>query len=1204
MKSLFVFLAIILFIQSHQLKKKHYYVFPTDGRQKCPQKEDCHPLSYYTNNALDSFQETGLIFPNGEHFLDKEIALIGYNTLLIFGLMYDFNIGPNNSTMQSSVIIRCTDDSIIAFNIISTQILMLKGLTVSGCKTAFSVHNVTELSIKQISIQNSTSVGLSWQFNNDINEENATVNVIDSSFYSNCRHPPPVNGDETGCSHLILIMNQISFASYGIMYSNFSDGSNMLAGVYIVIPEKNETNNIEGELMLTVYRCLFLKNTGTKCGGLFLKSSNYLDVSISISNSEFLYNKMNISKDIGVYSSGGMTMIVGLHNGNIEIYKCLFQGNSGGGALISYFVVKEINTHAITIAVFNSIFRNNSGRVGAGLKILVPDQDGSRVLIVNTSVTSNYYEIEKADFGALYFFCFLPFVPIWLESVTVSHNNVTGIFASNCQLLVTGDTSIIADNTSPYFGGGLVLGDHSLIYSIHSGKIAFSNNRAGQYGGAIYSDANPFPKNLQEEIIYSWLGCSFSALDAFFVNNSAGLAGNDIFGGQFYACNSNPIYSPFNTSNKYYNGSFYFCNNESFPVLHHIKKPISSLVSSNPLGVCLCNDNYDIADCAKRSISKEVYPGGKLILPLATVGMCAGITPGAIVIKTYNINVTLGNADQLTKTWVCKNYSYILQQISLDTPTGHFIIEPSDMTSRNSTIRVAITFFDCPPGLCLLSSGSCDCNPIVSLIHNVKCNISWIGAPIKRSGNVWLKYDNQYNCTIANMVCPFDYCNTSVVYLNIDDPDIQCTLNRSGILCGQCQAGLSLMLGSNRCHSCGNNLLLIVAFILIGMALVAFLLACNLTVSMGSINAVLFYSNVFKLNEVVFFPDSVKIPVLSHFIAWFNLDLGIEICFFHGLDGYWKTWLQYVFPIYIWLLVGAIIIGSHYSGRLSRVFGNNTVPVLATLILMSYSKLLRTITNALMVSMIKCDEKEWSLWSVDANIVYLSHKHSYLVAGSLLFFLVSIFYGGMIFSSQWLQKCTGKYCKASHDPVVKLKPLVDSYTGPYKDKYRFWTGLLIFVRVVLTAVFSYTTQMMPGINNYIIMVVCVLLIRVSANGIYRNKALNYLEFSHYFNLFCVSLSSELIYHLQWDSHRVYLSSASVSISMVLFIGTVLVHIHIKLEKKCGKFLCFEKFCSATNEDNDPLQETDEMNNAEDGDLSPARIIQRRESIIFDFNIRR
>lgn len=95
-------------------------------------KKDCHQLSYYTNNTLN---ETVVIFPDGDHFLDEEITLTGYNTVVIRGLNSAFNVGPNNSTMQPSVIIRCTSDSITAFNITSTQSLTLMGLTVSGCKT-------------------------------------------------------------------------------------------------------------------------------------------------------------------------------------------------------------------------------------------------------------------------------------------------------------------------------------------------------------------------------------------------------------------------------------------------------------------------------------------------------------------------------------------------------------------------------------------------------------------------------------------------------------------------------------------------------------------------------------------------------------------------------------------------------------------------------------------------------------------------------------------------------------------------------------------------------------------------------------------------------------------------------------------------------------------------------------------------------------
>ena len=78
---------------------------------------------------------------------------------------------------------------------------------------------------------------------------------------------------------------------------------------------------------------------------------------------------------------------------------------------------------------------------------------------------------------------------------------------------------------------------------------------------------------------------------------------------------------------------------------------------------------------------------------------------------------------------------------------------------------------------------------------------------------------------MAHKNCPFDYCNTSAVYLNLTHPDLQCTNGRSGTLCGECQTGLSLKLGSNKCESCNNKYLsLVVAFIVAGIALVVFLL--------------------------------------------------------------------------------------------------------------------------------------------------------------------------------------------------------------------------------------------------------------------------------------------------------------------------------------------------------------------------------------------
>ena len=91
----------------------------------------------------------------------------------------------------------------------------------------------------------------------------------------------------------------------------------------------------------------------------------------------------------------------------------------------------------------------------------------------------------------------------------------------------------------------------------------------------------------------------------------------------------------------------------------------------------------------------------------------------------------------------------------------------------------------------------------------------------------------------------------------------------------------------------------------------------------------------------IFLPGE-STDVFSVFIAWLNLDFGIETCFYEGMDAYSKIWLQFVFPVYVWMLVILIILISHFSQRFANLLGNNPVSVLATLILLSYAKFFRT----------------------------------------------------------------------------------------------------------------------------------------------------------------------------------------------------------------------------------------------------------------------
>ena len=75
----------------------------------------------------------------------------------------------------------------------------------------------------------------------------------------------------------------------------------------------------------------------------------------------------------------------------------------------------------------------------------------------------------------------------------------------------------------------------------------------------------------------------------------------------------------------------------------------------------------------------------------------------------------------------------------------------------------------------------------------------------------------------------------------------------------------------------------IISALLAGIALVALLLALNLTVAMGTFNGIIFYANIVHANIVhanisTFFPFTEP-NCIYVFMAWLNLELGVDTCF-------------------------------------------------------------------------------------------------------------------------------------------------------------------------------------------------------------------------------------------------------------------------------------------------------------------------------------
>ena len=653
--------------------------------------------------------------------------------------------------------------------------------------------------------------------------------------------------------------------------------------------------------------------------------------------------------------------------------------------------------------------------------------------------------------------------------------------------------------------------------------LNFTNNRARDKGGAI------FVSNWQERIPCFFQYSNFTltkSAKVIFSGNTAYKAGTVLFGGNISSCIS-------------YNFQPISSNEQFHKIFNYSTQTGPSVISSEPTDVCFCDDNNTI-NCSQTQLTVTAYPGEEINISVVTVGQQNGTAPAQIEMQPLDTRdgelVHKLNAPNCTTiAFKPLHRSYMLN-----------VLEKETFKFLN------ILFTSCPLGFERSNkTRSCDCEKLRNTTTTVTCDATT--KTIARKGNIWI--GNISDGVVVYTPCPFDYYNTAHINFSLTDPDPQCALNRTGILCGRCQDGLSLALGSNNCIECPqfSYLALIIPFAAAGFGLVALLMILNLTVSIGTINGLIFYASIVKISERIgiYFPNG-PIPVLSQFIAWLNLDLGIETCFYHGMTAYGKLWLQFMFPLYI---IATIIVLCHYSTWLSNKIGGNVVQVLATLILLSFTKIFHTI--ALIIEPAKLSDilshNNTLVWYIDSNVLYFSKEHSILMAAAVLFLLLAVPYTLALLFDAVIEKYLTRI-RFFRRQWIKFKPFVDAYHGPYKDNCRFWTGLLLLVRmsfIIVALLFDTNITLI-----FITTSTSVLLsIKLLFGGVYQNRYLNILEWSSLINLILLSAIYSPLQKYE-DAQQV-VSIISVSIVLVTFIGVIIFHVIVRVKI----ITCFKKLAS-------------------------------------------
>ena len=235
-----------------------------------------------------------------------------------------------------------------------------------------------------------------------------------------------------------------------------------------------------------------------------------------------------------------------------------------------------------------------------------------------------------------------------------------------------------------------------------------------------------------------------------------------------------------------------------------------------------------------------------------------------------------------------------------------------------------------------------------------------------------------------------------------------------------------------------------------------------------------------------------------------------------------------------------MILVSHYSRRFAKLLGNNPVSVLATLILLSYTKILRTLITVLYITYLEYPTYNRMVWLYDANIDYLVGKHIPLFLVAVLVFLFLFLpYTLLLLFGQWLQAIS--YLRLfSWVNSARLKPFLDAYHAPYKAKHRYWPGLLLVFRFGLLLVFALNTQQDPSVNLLVILieVVNIFLWLSISGGVYTDRYVNVLEGSFALNLIILTAVTYSVNVLVGGRHFIvqYSWTASVSIAFATFIG--------------------------------------------------------------------
>ena len=858
--------------------------------------------------------------------------------------------------------------------------------------------------------------------------------------------------------------------------------------------------------------------------------------------------------------------------GRVNITNCTVQNNLLVGIIIQpvFKLNATISRSVISynekpLNVSSKLEHINHGASAAAIMITCPENDDeSFVTITNSTFEANIdYALEPKIVKV--FQC----SKIFLNGHNKFINNAgTPLEAYKSLVTISGHVEFI--NNTAYRGGGLTL-VYSKLFLERNSFTVFKHNNVTDVGGGVY-----YPSILEDQDKFCFYQVNISQVPIDKLNitvqfsaNSALNGGEAIFGAAFED-NCRVDHSAESTSSNLYNHIFKFDTYSA---------RLSSF-SSEPTRVCFCNIS-GFPQCKNKSFilfhsDQPIYPGEMITLSAVVVGKGFGSASGSVYaspIPPYNnVGMEPNQYSQGVQFNNCSTLQYTIRSLPernvtlvftasvastqsvLTDSNVKYLVEQYKVNNSDEllTIPVYATMYveHCPFGFSLSadSQPACECADILKDFGITNCTIRNHTGLIERSGSVWV---GMINGELAvHKYCPYGYCRSDSLLVNPNHSDTQCSSNRTGVLCGRCKSGFSLALGTDKCLAeCSDNryVTLIIPMLLGTLMLAVIIKLFDLTVANGMINSLIFYANIMWANKRTLFTStdsastdsaSTMIYVVQVILAWLNLDFGFEACFIKDMDAIGKTWVHFGQDILGITGVFSLIVIISYrrqSAFVTKIFGNNIVPVLASILFLSCTKLLQTIVDTLSFATFELQNETYSRWLLDGSVAYFGPQHSILfVIAIISFVLLWLPYTVILLFGQRLRRKSNCILLRW---MNRLKPCFDAYYGPFEDRYHYWFGWLLVARSALLVVNAVTSAISPQANLLAIVVIggCLLVHPYQ----YKKWICSFLDKIFCLNLIivaCVVLYCNLTICANDSVPPVILASMSVSLCFAILMA--------------------------------------------------------------------